>query len=408
MGMVIIGAGEAGARAALELRKLGWAGSITLIGGEQWHPYERPPLSKRQLCEEETSMPVAVLSENVYKEHDIQFISSCHAVGIDRQVKQVELSDGSRLGYEKLLLATGANARKLSVQGDARQDIMVLRTYADALAIRQKLIPGNHVAVIGGGFIGLEVASSAVTKGCKVTLIEVAPRILMRGVPEEIARIVAERHRKAGVTFRIGVMLEHIDRDGDGYVISMADGSTVRCDAVIAGVGAVPETTLAVACGLEIENGIKVDGMLATSDPNIFAAGDCCSFPHPLYGGQRIRLEAYRNAQDQGLHVAKTMLGESESFAAIPWFWSDQYELTLQVAGLADGSVVTVHRDLGESGSLYFHLDGDGRLVAVSGIGADGGIAKEFRLAEMLVERQAKPDPMILSDPSRRLKELLR
>ncbi|MBO9610149.1 MAG: FAD-dependent oxidoreductase [Paenibacillaceae bacterium] len=407
-GMVVIGAGEAGARAVAELRERGWAGAITLIGNEGHCPYERPPLSKRQLTGEDAPAPVTVLGQNDLERLDIRFERGDAAVRIDRDRREVELASGRRVPYERLLLATGAAPRQLAAQGSGAGEILYLRRFEDMLRLRDRLRPGARAAIIGGGFIGLEAAASALALGCAVTLIEVAPRILTRGVPEAIARRIEARHREAGVMFRIGTMLESIDREGDDLVIRLADGSETRCDAVIAGIGAVPETALAAGCGLTVANGIVVNERLQTSDPAIYAAGDCCSFPHPLYGGRHIRLEAWRNAQDQGMHAAAAMLGADEPYAAVPWFWSDQYELSLQVAGLLDGAETTVVRELGESGTLYFHLADDGRLLAASGIGPEGGVAKDIRLAEMLIARQARPLPEALADPAVKLKQLLR
>jgi 3-phenylpropionate/trans-cinnamate dioxygenase ferredoxin reductase subunit len=305
------------------------------------------------------------------------------------------------------LLATGARPRKFSLEGSESADVLYLRTFADALALRAKLSPGKHVAVIGGGFIGLETAASAIERGCSVTLIELGPRILMRGVPEEIARIVDARHRSAGVVFRLGVGIAKIEITGSGHTISLTDGTSITCDAVIIGIGAVPETSLASYIGLDIENGVRVDEMLRTSDPNIFAAGDCCSFPHTIYGGQRMRLEAWRNAQDQGTHAARNMLGAEEPYTAIPLFWSDQYEQTLQVTGLPDAGDIIVNRDIGDAGKLFFHINGDGRLTAASAIGEISSIAKDIRLAEMLIHQQARPDLQELANPKVKLKSLL-
>lgn len=328
------------------------------------------------------------------------------AVRIDRASHEVLLAGGGKLPYERLLLATGANPRKLTLPGDASGDMLYLRKFEDALAIRSRLAAGRRIVVIGGGFIGLETAASARAAGCEATVIEVAPRILMRGVPEAIAATVEALHRANGVDFRIGIPIDSVNREDGEYVIALADGSRVRCDAVVTGIGAVPETTLAAECGLELDNGVKADECLATSDPDIFAAGDCCSFPHPLYG-KRIRLEAWRNAQDQGTHVAGNMLGDRAPYGAVPWFWSDQYDRTLQVSGLSEPSHTTVLRDLGEAGKLYFHLDGDGRLVSASAMGT-AGIGKEIRLAEMLIEQRAHPSPESLADAGIRLKALLR
>lgn len=406
-GMVIVGAGEAGTRAAVELRNQGWSGPITLIGEEKRAPYELPPLSKGILLAETEPSPVFILDIEKLSQHEIRFLSGSTTTQIDRAGHTVKLADGQQVGYERLLLATGARPRKLSLEGSDCSSLLYLRSFSDALSLRGRLCPGKHVAVIGGGFIGLEVAASAIKRGCSVTLIEVGPRILMRGVPKEIADIVEARHREAGVVFKIGVAIERIEGTDQGNTIALADGTRISCDAIVVGIGAVPETSLAAGCGLEIENGVRADERLATSDPDIFTIGDCCSFPHPLYEGRRIRLEAWRNAQDQGMHVVQNMLGAAEAYTALPWFWSDQYEQTLQVTGLTDCGEITVNRDLGDVGKLYFHLSGDGRLLAASGIGPGTSISKDIRLAEMLIQKQVKLDPNALSRPDVKLKSLL-
>lgn len=286
--------------------------------------------------------------------------------------------------------------------------MLYLRTFSDALSLRSRLQPGTHVAVIGGGFIGLEAAASAVERGCTVSLIELGPRILTRGVPKEIADIVEARHRAAGVDFKLGVTIDSIANNGGRQAIVLADGTSIECDSIIIGIGAVPEITLAAGCGLEIENGIRVDERLQTSDPYIFAAGDCCSFPHALYDGRRIRLESWRNAQDQGSLAARNMMGAGEAYTVVPWFWSDQYEQTLQVAGLTDFGEIMVSRNIGEDGKFFFHLTSDGRLVAASAVGPISKIAKDIRFAEMLIQQQARPDLNNLENPDVKLKALLK
>jgi 3-phenylpropionate/trans-cinnamate dioxygenase ferredoxin reductase component len=261
--------------------------------------------------------------------------------------------------------------------------------------------------VIGGGFIGLEIAASALERGCAVTVVEMAPRILGRAVPAEIAAVVADCHAQVGIEIITGIGLTLIAREGDVEVVTLADGRRLVCDAIIAGVGAIPETSLAEAAGLETENGVRVDGQLVTSDPDILAAGDCCSFPHPIYAGRRMRLEAWRNAQDQGAHVAGSMLGDTKEYDTVPWFWSDQHDQTLQIAGMPDEGEVTVLRDVGGGGRLYFHLKADGRLVAASGVGPVSKVARDIRLAEMLIQRRAYPDAAQLADPGVKLKSLL-
>ncbi len=404
-GMVIVGAGEAGASAALALRDKGWTGGITLIGEQPHAPYELPPLSKAVMTAADEPSAPTILNETRMREKAIDFLTSSPAAAIDAGKHLVVLDSGREIPYRKLLLATGARARPLAAAGSA--GILYLRSFADAQSIRTRLLPGAHIGIIGGGFIGLELAASAIQRGCRVTVLELAPDILMRGVPRDLADVIGARHRKAGVDLRTGVAIGGFDSTGSRQSILLADGSRIVCDTIIAGVGAIPETTLAAACGLRIENGIGVDQQLTTSEPDIFAAGDCCSFPHPLYEGPRIRLEAWRNARDQGAVAAANMLGAGVTYDAVPSFWSDQYELTLRMVGLTDAAASSISRDLGEGLSLTFHLAGDGRLVAASSIGPDSKIAKEIRLAEMLIAKRLHPDPMALMSPDIRLKSLL-
>jgi 3-phenylpropionate/trans-cinnamate dioxygenase ferredoxin reductase subunit len=404
-GMVIVGAGEAGASAAVALREKSWTGAITLLGEQPHAPYELPPLSKAVMTAAEEPSAPTILHESRMREKAIDFRASSPAASIDARKSCVVLDDGEQIPYQKLLLATGARARPLASAGSAK--ILYLRTFADAQAIRARLQPGAHIGIIGGGFIGLELAASASQRGCRVTVLEMAPAILMRGVPRELADIMEERHRKAGLDLRTGVVFSGFESTSTRQSILLADGSRIDCDAVIAGVGAIPETTLAAASSLQIENGIRVDDQLRTSEPGIFAAGDCCSFPHPLYDGRRIRLEAWRNARDQGAIAAANMLGAGVTYDAVPSFWSDQYELTLRIAGLPDAAATSISRDLGEGLHLTFHLANDGRLVAASSIGPDIRIAKEIRLAEMLIAKRLRPDPKALMSSDVRLKSLL-
>jgi 3-phenylpropionate/trans-cinnamate dioxygenase ferredoxin reductase subunit len=281
--------------------------------------------------------------------------------------------------------------------------VATLRTLDDAARIRVALGPGRHLAVIGGGFIGLELAASARQLGAKVAVIEALPRLLTRGVPAEIAKVLHERHVAEGVSFHFGARITEITDPG----VVLADGTVIRADLVVIGVGAIPNTELAVAAGLAIDNGIAVDATLATSDPDIFAAGDCCSFLQPLYDGRRVRLESWRSAQEQGALAARNMLGAAGPVSSVPWFWSDQYDLSLQIAGLAEGAVTHVRRELKDRTFVLFHLGPDGRLLAASGIGAGNAVAKDIRLAEMLIARRAHPDPAALADPVVNLKRLL-
>jgi 3-phenylpropionate/trans-cinnamate dioxygenase ferredoxin reductase subunit len=403
--MVIVGAGEAGARAAMALREHGYGGSITLIGAERHLPYERPPLSKAAMTAADEPVAAVILSEAQLAAHGIRHLSGVMATEIDRTAHRVLLDDGSYLPYAKLLLATGARPRTLAIPGAEPESLLYLRTWSDALALRARLRRGIRLAVIGGGFIGLEIAASALERGCSVTVVEMAPRILGRAVPAAVAAHVATAHTAAGIRLITGAGLTGVEQQGAEAVVLLADGTRLVCDAIIAGIGAVPETALAERAGLAIENGIRVDGRLATDDPDIFAAGDCCAFPHPLFGGRRLRLEAWRNAQDQGTHAARSMLGETAEYDRVPWFWSDQHDQTLQIAGLPDEGDMTVTRDLGGT-TLYFHLKA-GRLVGASAFGPIAKVAREIRLAEMLIQKRAEPDPAALANPAVKLKALL-
>ncbi len=404
-GMVIVGAGECGGRAALALRELGFDGLVTLVGDEPHLPYERPPLSKEAMTGEAPAIK-AIASDELLAERSIRHIHSVQAVAIDRATHEVRLSDGSSLPYEKLLLATGSTPRRLPMPGLGARCVY-LRTFNDALAIRAHLRAGNRVAIIGGGFIGLELAAAARKLGADVTVIEAQPRILMRGVPAEIAAIIHQAHEAEGVRVLTGQGIAAIADDGAEVRITLADAREVVADLAVIGIGAVPVTTLAAEAGLVIDNGIAVDDRLQTEDPDILAAGDCCSFPLAVYGGRRVRLEAWRNAQEQGALAAKNMLGANEAHAAVPWFWSDQYGLTLQIAGLSDEGKSVVRRDLDDSAFILFHLADDGRLVAASGIGPGNAVARDIRLAEMLIARHARPQAGRLADAGVKLKSLL-
>jgi 3-phenylpropionate/trans-cinnamate dioxygenase ferredoxin reductase subunit len=403
-GIVIIGAGEAGGRAALALRERQYEGPLTLIGEELHLPYERPPLSKTAMTMAEEPLPAFITSEAELADKRIRHLSGVSVVAIDRVTRQVQLSDGSQIAYEKLLLATGARPRKLTIPG--AEQALYLRHFGDALALRARLAPGHRLIVIGGGFIGLELAASAQAKGCQVTVLEMAPRILGRAVPAEVAAVVATRHRAAGIEILEGVGIVGIETEGSAHTVILVDGRRLPADTVIAGIGALPETALAEAAGLATENGIRVDERMMTEDAAIFAAGDCCSFPHPVFNGRRLRLEAWRNACDQARHVAGSMLGETAAYDTVPWFWSDQHDETLQIAGLPDEGEETVARDLGGT-TLFFHLKA-GRLVGASAFGPIGKVAKDIRLAEMMIQAGGRPSAASLADPAVKLKTLLR
>lgn len=403
-GIVIVGAGECGTRAAFALREAGHNGPITLIGDEPHLPYERPPLSKASLSGDGV-VPKLIAEAARLHAAGIEHRPGVTVTAIDRVSRRLAIDNGT-LPYDKLLLATGSTPRRLLQDGIELPHVAYLRTLADAVALQPRLRPGARVAIIGAGFIGLELAAAARQRGCSVTVVELLPRILARLVPAEIASVIAARHAAAGVDILTGVTIARLETSAAAARITLGDGRQLEADLLIAGIGALPVTGLAAAAGLALDNGIAVDAELRTADPQIFAAGDCCSFPLALYGNRRVRLEAWRSAQELGSLAARNLLGANEPHAAVPWFWSDQYELGLQIAGLPDEGRDTVRRDLGGGAFLIFHL-ANGRLVAASGIGPGTTIGRDIRLAELLIARRAHPDPAQLAAPTVKLKSLL-
>ncbi len=400
--MVIVGGGKAGARAAIAFRENAWKGPVTLISDEALAPYDRPPLSKAAIMEEAEPQPTYLLDEGMMASLEVNFLRGNAATAIDRKAKTVVLADGKKIPYDRLLIATGAEPRRLSQAGAERA--LLLRDLADSIRIRSEFISGKGVAIIGGGFIGLELAASAAKRGCRVTIIEAQPRILMRGVPPEIAARIAARHAEAGVAILTSAVITEIGPDR----VLLSDGRQIPADILIAGIGAAPRVKLAESAGLALDNGIACNTYLQTSDPHIFAVGDCCSFPHPIFGNERLRLEAWRNASDQASVAVENMLGGHRPYDAVPWFWTDQYELNLQIAGLPQRGISTVERVPREGAMILCHLDGTGRLVGASGIGPGNSIARDIRLLEMLIGKMAFPDPAALADPSFQLKSLLK
>ncbi|MFZ0206358.1 MAG: FAD-dependent oxidoreductase, partial [Roseiarcus sp.] len=290
--IIVVGAGEAGARAVVALREQGWDGALTLIGEERHAPYERPPLSKSAIVPEAPPELPVIADARQLGDLGVDVVAGVTATRIDARMRTVHLADGRALRYDKLVLATGARPRRLTLPGAELG--LLLRTYEDSLALRERFHPGARIAIVGGGFIGLELAASARVLGCVVQVVEAAQRVLQRATPPEISTILAERHEREGVEILTGVSVAGFAREGAHEIVTLADGRRLEADAIVVGVGAAPEVSLAAAAGLAIDNGVAVDGRLRTSDPDIFAGGDCASFPHPLFGGRRMRLEAWR------------------------------------------------------------------------------------------------------------------
>ncbi len=400
--IVIIGAGMAGARACINLRANDYEGDIVLIGEEQHLPYDRPPLSKSSILQEADPEPVWLMDETIARELKVDVRTSVQAMKINRDEHTISLSDGTPQPYSKLLLATGAKPRKLTLPGG--EHALTLRNHEDTLDLRKRFQPGKNIVIIGGGFIGLELASSAAKRGCNVTLVEAQSRILMRGVPEPIAKIIQDEHVKHGVTMLTATALSHLT----AHAVHLADGRVLPADSIIAGIGAAPDVTLAEDAGLTIENGIACNEHMQTSDPDIYAAGDCASYINAKHSNRRMRLEAWRSAQEQAATAAENMLGGRKTHNTIPWFWSDQYDLGLQIAGMADLGPNTVMRKSGDTTIVLFHLAEDGTLMGASGIGPGTSIGRDIKMSEMMMAKNMKPSAQVLADPAQPLKALLK
>ena len=406
-GMVIIGAGHCGGRAALTLRSMGWLGAITLIGEEALLPYERPPLSKAILSGDTDLSALQLADAAAYLASDISLRLDAKVHALDRAAKTVVLESGETIPYACLLLATGGAARQLSIPGALHRQVVSLRTHADALHIKSHLKPGSRVILIGGGFIGLEVAATARAAGCSVDVIEGAARLLGRAVPESIAAQVLALHGRHGTQIALGAQPVEIRHQGDGSLeLVFADGAFKAADLIVVGVGMLPRTELARQAGLTVEQGIVVDGQLRTSDAAIFAAGDVCQFPSSL-SGALIRQETWHNAETQASVVAANMLGAETAYVELPWFWSDQYDHTLQVCGEPGHAASSVTRLTGDDGIFIFFQDAEGRLVGGSGFGPASVVTKDLKIMRKLVEKGARIAPELLQDPEQSLKKML-
>ncbi|MEX3933179.1 NAD(P)/FAD-dependent oxidoreductase [Paraburkholderia phymatum] len=404
--MVIIGAGQCGARTAHALRENGWDGEITLLGNECTAPYDRPPLSKAVLLGERSTAQCAFYDEAFYRDRRIDLRVDACVQQIDRGARKVILKDGRSIVYQRLLIATGAEPRRLDVPGANLEGVYLLRTADDANALAEALQPSRRIAIVGAGFIGLEVAASAVARGCEVVVIEAGARALMRAVPEVVAGYLIDRHREMGAKIHFAAQIERLLGTTHVTGVKLKDGTQIACDCVVVGIGVKPRTELAEAAGIDVADGIAVDDTLRTNDPHIFAAGDVCSFPHRLFR-RRMRLECWKNAEDHARIVARNMLERGETYSEVPWFWSNQYDMTIQIAGMPAFGVQTVVRETGATSRIFFALDRDGVLVGASGVGKVAEIARDVRVAQALIAQQARIEPAKLEDPAVKLKDLV-
>ena len=386
--IVIVGAGHAGGTVAALLRQYGHAGAVTLIGDEALEPYQRPPLSKAWLKGEADGDSLRLKAPEWYADNGVDLRLSQTVAAIDRAARTVRLSGGDTISYDKLILATGARARRLPIGGADLDGVMALRTAADAEALKTALAPERHrvkrLAVIGGGYVGLEAAASARALGAEVVVLERESRILARVACPVLSRFFQDYHREHGVHFILDAAVKRlIGEDGRVRGVQLADGSRLDCDAVLVGVGAVPNDELAQAAGLACQDGVLVDLAARTSDPAIFAIGDVTRRPMPLYDAV-MRLESVPNALEQARQAAAAITGRPAPEPETPWFWSDQYDLKLQIAGVPVGcDDMVVRGDPGAPGFALFHMAGD-VIRAVEAVNAPG----EFLVGRQLIGRR--------------------
>ena len=399
-GIIVIGAGQAGSSLVAKLRKDGYEGEITLIGSEPVPPYQRPPLSKAYLLGEMELERLFLRPESFYADQNITLRLGQTVTGIDAAAKTVSLGD-EVLSYDHLALTTGSVPRRLpaAIGGDL-DGVFVVRTLADVDAMEPSVREGARALIVGGGYIGLEAAAVAAKKGMQVVLVEMGDRILQRVAAPETSDYFRKVHTGHGVDIREGVGLSRLTGEGRVTGAELTDGTSLEVDLVIVGVGITPDTALAEAAGVELENGIKTDAHGRTSDPSIWAAGDCASFP---YKGQRIRLESVPNAIDQAEVVAQNILGGEVEYVAKPWFWSDQYDVKLQIAGLNTGYDNVVVRRTDELSVSFWYYHGD-QLIAVDAMNDP----RAYMVGKRLIEGGKSPDKTVVADPAADLKPLLR
>ncbi|MBF6572018.1 NAD(P)/FAD-dependent oxidoreductase [Nocardia farcinica] len=396
---VIVGGGLAAAKLAQELRAADFPGSITLIGAEEHLPYERPPLSKEFLFGKKQLLDFTVEPAQWYRDHHVELLLGTTVTGLDPRARTVTLPDGSALPYDKLALATGSTPRRLPVPGADAPGVYTLRTIDDARALAG-LFARGRLAIVGAGWIGLEVAAAARAADCAVTVVETAPQPLMGPLGPEMGAVFADLHRAHGVDLRLGARLDAVTTGADGAVtgLTLADGGTVAADAVLMAVGAAPNIALAADAGLAVGTGVLVDASLRTSDPDIVAVGDIAEQAHPRLGG-RIRVEHWANALNQPAVAAATMLGRAAEYDRLPYFFTDQYDLGMEYTGYATAdrtARVVVRGSLADREFVAFWLDAENRVLA----GMNVNVWDVTDRIKELITSATPVDPDRLADPT--------
>jgi 3-phenylpropionate/trans-cinnamate dioxygenase ferredoxin reductase subunit len=401
MSIIVIGGGQAGLQTIMSLRQGGYDGAITLVGDEAYLPYQRPPLSKAYLSGKMERERLFLKPDNFYSDNNVTLKLDTSVESLDAAAKTVTLSNSESLGYDHAVIATGSRPRILNVPGRALENIFDLRGMADIDAMQPHFVAGKKLVVVGGGYIGLEAAAVAADMGMSVHVLEAAPRLLARVAEPEISAFYTRLHKDHGVTLVTESQMTGFVGDGAMRGVEMADGSVIEADIVITGIGILPNIELAEAAGLDVENGIVVNELGQTSDAHIFAAGDCTSHPNDLLG-RTMRLESVPNAIEQGKAVASAICGAPKPYHQVPWFWSDQYDVKLQIAGVPSEIDSKVLRGDDSTNSFaWFYFTGD-KLTGVTAVNRPA----EFMAGRMLIEKSLKGD--LTADPAKLADEELK
>jgi len=402
--IVIVGAGHAGGSVAAQLRQFGWSGSITLIGDERLPPYQRPPLSKAWLKGEASDASLLLRGASFYETRAITLRLGEQVVAINRSCSEISLASGETIAYDRLILALGSVPRALDVSARALRGVLALRSADDAARLKAMLCAGRKLVVIGGGYIGLEVAATARSMGADVVVIEREPRLLSRVASPALSAFFQHHHTERGVRVELGVQVEALEGAGGALVgVRLTDGRFISSDIALIGVGVVPADALARAAGLACHDGVVVDEAARSSDPAIYAIGDCAHRPLPRYG-RSMRLESVANALEMARQAAADLTGRDVPPPEVPFFWSDQFDLRLQIAGVRFDPVETAQRGDPESGGLaLFHLGADATMVAVEAV----NMPAAFMAGRMMIARRRRIDVALLRDPDSSLQQLV-
>ena len=404
--ILILGSGQAAIYAASEIRKYDKDSEISIFGNENYHPYERPPLSKEFLMGKKKEEEFLFFSKNFFADQNIHYINK-EINGVDFKNKSLISFDNKKYFFDKLLITTGSTNRRIAIDEEIDNEIYYLRNLDDANQIKKKASEVNSIAIIGGGFIGLEIASSLNQQNKSVSLIEISNQLMGRIIPFPIANLVKVEHEKHGNKIYLDSKIKSIEKTNDAFKILLENDHVIEAEMIIGGIGSIPTVDLFNDSDLKLENGILTNTYNQTSVENVYAAGDVSNFFHPLYQ-KNIRLESYQHAQNQGINAGKNIAGIKSEYLSIPWMWSDQFDLNLQLTGLCDDYHEIIERGENiENGIIYFFIKDD-KIVGACGLGLTGKVGRDIRIASKLIEKQTIIDKKILSNQKEKLNPLLK